>query len=134
MDAQDVKTLTLLIKSPAGILHEQAGLRSLQVELSDGKIGIHAGHAPLIAEVADGVVALDDGQSIKDLPIHAGIVVVQDDLVKIYTHSHGTQHEFDVSASNSVHEDREESFDQLYDAIISTLTQGAEKDNITDAA
>jgi F0F1-type ATP synthase epsilon subunit len=123
MDVDEVRTLKLIVKSPAGLLFEANGLKSVQLALIDGGIGIRAGHAPMIAEVSDGEVVLDDGESIVEIPVHAGITVVQDDLVTIYTHSIDPN----LSTIEIGNEDSEEEFEALYDAIIATLMPGSDK-------
>jgi len=123
MDGDEGKALTLIVKSPAGLLCEKSGLRSVQLELSDGKIGIRAGHAPMIAEVGDGEAVLDDGNSIDKVSLHAGVAVVQDDVVTIYTHSIGPN----LSTMDKRIEDNEEEFETLYEAIIAKLLPGSVK-------
>lgn len=121
MDANELKSFTLTVKSPEGVLYARSGLRSLQLELRDGKLGIHAGHAPMIAEVSEGNAVLDDGKFIDRVPLHAGVVVVQSDVVTIYTHSIDP----DLSAKNSPTKNTEEEFELIYESIVSTLMPGS---------
>lgn len=116
MGADEVKTLALIVKSPAGILFERPGLQSVQLDLSDGKIGIRVGHAPVLAEISDGEAALNDGKSIESLSLHGGIVSIQDDVITIYTHS--------LDFADASFENNENHFDEVYESIISTLIPG----------
>lgn len=121
MAVDDEKTLNLIVKSPAGLLFEQIGLKSVQLELSDGKIGIRSGHAPMISEIGDGEAVLDDGEKIEKVPLHAGIAVVEGDVITIYTDT------IDAEFSNPdvSFVDRENDTEELYEAIIATLLPGA---------
>ena len=121
MDAEPIKSLALIVKSPAGVLYERSGLRSLQLELRDGKLGIRAGHAPLIAEVSNGDAVMDDGISVERIFIQTGVAVVQDDKVMIYTHSIDPN----VVAINSATTKTDDEFDDLFKSIVSTLMPGS---------
>jgi F0F1-type ATP synthase epsilon subunit len=117
MNVQAGKTVTLVVKSPAGVLFEQRGLRSVQLDLRDGKIGIRVGHAAMIAEVSDGEAVMNDGENIRKMAHHSGIVVVQGDVVTIYTDALDAG---DVKTDAEV--DRsEEKFNFVYEAIMASL-------------
>ena len=121
MDAEEGKALAFVIKSPAGVLFERRGLRSVQLDLRDGKIGIRAGHAAMIAEVSDGEAVLDEGENNWKTAHHSGIVVVRDDAVTIYTDA------LDAREANTGTriDHSEEEFDNVYTAIIASLLPGS---------
>ena len=131
MSADHIKALTFIVKSPAGMLFERSGLRSVQLELRDGKIGIRTGHAPMVAEVSDGDAILDGGESVDRIALHAGIALVQDDVITIYTHA--LDGSTDLNAGNTV-DDAEENFEDIYEAIVATLLSGTVKDENQNAS
>ena len=121
MDAEEGKGLTFVIKSPAGVLYERTGLRSVQLDLRDGKIGIRAGHAAMIAEVGDGKAVLDEGEKNWKMAHHSGIVVVRDDAVTVYTDALDERESIPGSGSDQ----SEEEFDNVYHEIIASLLLGS---------
>lgn len=125
MTSEEIHTLRLVVKSPAGLLFEKSGLLSVQIDLLDGKIGIRPGHAPLIAEVAAGEIAMEDGQNTTLTSVQPGIMVVQEDLINIYSPALNDSKEDVLEAGPS----SEEEFDQLLDAVMSTLHLGISSDD-----
>jgi len=123
MDPEAGKGITFVIKSPAGVLYERTGLQSVQLDLRDGKIGIRAGHAPMIAEVGDGEAVLDEGEKNWKMAHHSGILVVRDDAITVYTDALDAR---DANRS-SVSEQSEDEFDKVYYAIIASLLPGSMK-------
>jgi F0F1-type ATP synthase epsilon subunit len=118
MDAEEGKAFAFVIKSPAGVLFKHDGLRSVRLDLRDGKIGIRAGHAAMIAEVISGEAELDDGENVRKITHHSGIVVVRDDAVMIYTDS------LDARAANTdtgVDHSEAQFDDEVYEAIMASL-------------
>ncbi len=121
MDSEEGKGITFVIKSPAGVLYERMGLRSVQLDLRDGKIGIRAGHAAMIAEVGDGEAVLDEGEKNWKMAHHSGIVVVRNDAVTVYTDALDP-HEANPRSGSDQSEDE---FDNVYHVIITSLLPGS---------
>lgn len=129
MMTDDEKSLILVVKSPAGILFKRSGLQSIKLDLSDGKLGVRVGHAPMISEMGEGEALINAGDDVEKVPLHSGIVVVKNDVVTIYTDS------IDSTNSSRVRENNEDDtgFDDLYEAIIATLMpETARADSVND--
>lgn len=115
------KSMKLRIKSPGGILLEKEGVKSIQVDLIDGKIGIHPGHAYLIAEVVCGIAEIKSTNEIDRVPVNQGILVVKDDLVNLYT----VGSELDVRESLESDLDGQDEHERLIASIFWALRPGA---------
>jgi F0F1-type ATP synthase epsilon subunit len=111
-------TLRLLVQSPEGQIFEGSGFMAVQINLPDGKIGIHPGHAPLVAEVAAGKIKMNDAQSSSEIFVQAGIMVVRNNLVQIFTHAQTQQ----VNEKIAAFTQPEDEVDRLVDAVMKTLT------------
>jgi F0F1-type ATP synthase epsilon subunit len=124
MPEKEENTLLLIVRSPAGLLLEKGGLKSIQLDLIDGKIGIHPGHAPLIAETAQGLIAFEDDQGKTTLPLQAGILTIRANKITIYTHTLQPGQETGEIAPTA----NDEEFDRLLETIMNTLTLPLEED------
>ena len=130
MMVNDEKSLILVVKSPAGILFKRSGLHSIKLDLSDGKLGVRVGHAPMISEIGEGVALIDAGDEVEKVPLHSGIVFVKNDVVTIYTDS------IDPTKSSGTNENSQDDteFDDLYEAIIATLMPDPPRaENVNDS-
>lgn len=79
------RSLTLYIKSPDKLLHEEHEITSMRLPLIDGNLGIRPGHAPLVAEVESGSIQyLKEGivEFVK-IDVSAGLLRIEDDIVNI---------------------------------------------------
>lgn len=80
-----MNSLRLIIRTPQATLLEVNEARWVQVQLSDGGIGILPNHAPLLATTVDAPLRYADAQGAQRVGVAAGILHVTAAAVTIYT-------------------------------------------------
>lgn len=114
--------LQLVILSPEGIIFEKDGLTAVNVPLADGlPIGIRPGHAPLIAETVQGSVRYRTTESEADIKIHAGVLEIRENDVRILTAGKISETPPEIS------DQPEKAYDRLMQSLIEKLVPEQEE-------
>ena len=112
-----MKPLRLMVLTPVETLLDVAEVAWVQVQLSDGGIGIYPGHAPLLAETVTAPLRYADELGEHALDLEAGILQVERDGVTIFTNG--------LAQTSKVSETPEVSggarFERLAQALLTTL-------------
>lgn len=115
----NIKSLTLQVFTPNGLIHEVKNLVSINIPLANGyPIGIHSGHAPLIAGTVDGSIRYRNDDQEAELNLLAGILEVRDDIVIIFTAG-----KLGEGLTNQVTSEETE-FDRLMNTLVGKLQPG----------
>ena len=119
-----IKSLRLMVLTPAETLLDRAEVSWVQVQLSDGGgIGIYPGHAPLLAETVTAPLRYADELGEHTLDLAAGILQVEYDGVTIFTSGLAqTSEDFELSQAVSETSEAPEGarFDRLARALLTT--------------
>jgi F0F1-type ATP synthase epsilon subunit len=113
-----IKSLRLMVLTPAETLLDRAEVSWVQVQLSDGGgIGIYPGHAPLLAETVSAPLRYADELGEHTLDLAAGILQVEYDGVTIFTS--GLAQTTEVPETSIVSDGAR--FDRLAGALLAAL-------------
>lgn len=83
--------LTLEVLGVEGLIFTADSIRSLTVRLEDGSLlGIRPGHAPLTGMAASDVIRFQQEDTWNQTETRAGILTVQQNMVRILTTSGGS--------------------------------------------
>ena len=95
----DSKTIKLLVNTPDRVFyHDDATF--VELSTSEGDIGVYPDHIPLTAVVVPSVLTIHQGNEIKKVAIHGGIVEILKDKITILAEVAEWSDEIDVERAN----------------------------------
>ena len=78
--------MRLIIQTAEEVLFDEDNIRDIRLPMGDGgSIGVHPEHHPLIGEIGRGLVMYGQDEPIEETAVEAGIVLVEKDVITIFT-------------------------------------------------
>lgn len=93
------KTFNLRIISPDRVFYE-GDIEMLELNTSEGEMGIYAEHIPLTAILVPGIVTIHEAEGIKKAAVHAGFIEILKDKVNVLAEVAEWPEEIDINRAN----------------------------------
>ena len=78
--------MRLIIQTAEEVLFDEENIGDIRLPMGGGgSIGVHPGHHPLIGEIGRGRVLYGQDELIEETAVEAGIVLVENDVITIFT-------------------------------------------------